>query len=211
MSNWHLKNTALISRSNPRYVMHCREQAALKNAIPKERIADPRQVLTSWAEANINRLLARHFESDDRSILTWEELGAGSTYRPKYKELDGIFKNSDGHLYVETKATTSNSSIKKGKSQINENLQILSNINPRFSALLVLCDCHFLDSEFGVMSDEMRLNILSSDEYSIYEGLSEIPKIVPRTKSIWLIDTTAVIELIKLFGSPVDDSGGIDI
>jgi len=125
--------------------------------------------------------------------------------------LDGIFKNSDGHLYVEKKATISNSSIKKEKSQINENLKILSNINSRFSALLVLCDCHVLDSEFGVMSDEMRLYILPSDEYSIYEGLSEIPKIVPRTKSIWLIDTTAVIELIKLFGSPVDDSGGIDI
>ena len=211
MSNWHHKNTALISRSNPRYVMHCKEQIAIKNSIPKERIADPRQVVTAWAESIVNRLLARHFEPDDRSILTWEELGTGSTYKRKYKELDGIFKNSDGHLYVETKATTSNSSIKKGKSQINENLQILSRINPRFSAFLVLCDCHVLDSEFGVMSDEMRLNILSSNEYSIYEGLANIPKIIPGTKSIWLINTNAVIDLINLFGSPVDDLNDIDI
>ena len=61
------------------------------------------------------------------------------------------------------------------------------------------------------MSDEMRLNILSSNEYSIYEGLANIPKIIPGTKSIWLINTNAVIDLINLFGSPVDDLNDIDI
>jgi len=211
MSNWQIKNTALISRLNSRYVMYCREQIAFKNSIPKERIADSRQVVTAWAEANVNRLLSKHYESDDRSILTWEEIGLVSSYRRRYKELDGVFKNSDGLLYVETKASSSNSSFKKGKSQINENLQILSNINSRFSALLVLCDCNVLDPDFGVMSEEMKVQLIASAEYSVYKGLSDIPKIVAGTKSIWLIETDSILELISIYGPPVDDQSDIDM
>ena len=203
MSNWQIKNTALISRLNPRYVMYCREQIAFKNSIPKVRIADSRQVVTAWAEANVNRLLSKHYQSDDRSILT--------SYRRRYKELDGVFKNSDGLLYVETKASSSNSSFKKGKSQINENLQILSNINSRFSALLVLCDCNVLDPDFGVMSEEMKVQLIASAEYSVYKGLSDTPKIVAGTKSIWLIDTDSILELISIYGPPVDDQSDIDM
>lgn len=210
MSRWQIKNTTLISRSNPRYAMHCREQIAFKNSIPKERVVDPQQVVTAWAESSINRLLAKYYESDDRSILTWEELGAGGSYRRKYRELDGLFKSANGLLYVETKASTSNSSIKKGSSQINENLQMLSGIISAFSALLVLCDCQVLDQEFGVMSPEMNAQILTSNEYSIFQGITDIPKIIPKTKSMWIIDESSVLELVKLFGPPVDEFNSPD-
>ena len=205
MSHWQIKNIALISRSNPRYVMHCHEQISLKNSISKERVVDPQQVVTAWAESSINRLLCKYYESDDRSILTWEELGAAGSYRRKYRELDGLFKSANGILCVETKASTSNSSVKKGRSQINENLQILSGINSAFSALLVLCDCHVLDQEFGVMSPEMSAQLLTSNEYSIFQGLTDIPKIIPKTKSMWIIDEISVLEMVKVFGPPVDE------
>jgi hypothetical protein len=89
---------------------------AIKNSIPKERVVDPQQVVTAWVELSINRLLGKYYQSDDRSILTWEELGSGGSYKRKYKELDGHFKSANGLLYVETKASTSNSSVKKGRS-----------------------------------------------------------------------------------------------
>ena len=205
MSHWQIKNLALISRNNPRYVMYCREQIDIKNSIPKERIVDPQQVVTAWAELSINRLLSKYYESDDQLIMTWEELGSASSYRRKYKELDGLFKSADGLMYVETKASTSNSSVKKGRSQINENLQMLSSIDSKFCALLILCDCHVLDQEFGVMSQEMRDQILTSTEYSIYQGISDIPKIIPATKSMWILDEISVLEMVKQFGPPVDE------
>ena len=210
MSHWQIKNTALISRKNPRYVLHCREQIAIKNSVPKERVVDPQQVVTAWAESSVNRLLGTYYESDERSILTWEELGSASSYRRKYKELDGLFKTPYGPLYVETKASTSNSSVKKGRSQINENLQLLSSINSKFSALLVLCDCHVLDQEFGVMSQEMKAQILTSNEYSIYQGIADIPKIIPETKSMWILDEISVLEMVEQFGPPVDELNSSD-
>ncbi len=191
--------------------MHCREQIAIKNAIPKERVVDPQQLVTSWAESSINQLLGKYFEKDDRSILTWEELGSSASYRRKYKELDGLFRSSNSLIYVETKASTSNSSFKKGKSQINENLQILSNINTRFSALLVLLDCNVLDPSFGVMSEELRKQIQLTEEYSVFEGLAEIPQLAPGKKSIWIIDGEGVSELVNMFGPPIEDSSDIDI
>ncbi len=103
MSKWQIKNIALISRNNPRYVMHCREQIAIRNSIPKERVMDSQQLVTLWAESSINQLLGKYFEKDDRSILTWEELGSSASYRRKYKELDGLFRSSNGLIYVETK------------------------------------------------------------------------------------------------------------
>ncbi len=205
MSHWKIKNLALISRNNPRYVMHCREQIEIKNSIPKERIVDPQQVVTAWAELSINRILGKYYEPDDRSILTWEELGSGSSYRRRYKELDGLFKSAERLMYIETKASTSNSSVKKGRSQINDNLQLLSSINPKFCALLVLCDCRVLDQEFGVMSQEMRDQILTSTEYSIYQGISDIPKIIPATKSMWILDEISVLEMVKQFGPPLEE------
>lgn len=211
MSKWQIKNIALISRNNPRYVMYCREQIAIKNAIPKERVADSQQLVTSWAESSINQLLGKYFEKDDRSILTWEELGSSASYRRKYKELDGLFRSSNSLIYVETKASTSNSSFKKGKSQINENLQILSNINTRFSALLVLLDCNVLDPSFGVMSEELRKQIHLTEEYSVFEGLAEIPQVAPGKKSIWIIDGEGVSELVNIFGPPIEDTLDIDI
>ena len=163
--------------------MYCREQIDIKNSIPKERIVDPQQVVTAWAELSINRLLSKYYESDDQLIMTWEELGSASSYRRKYKELDGLFKSADGLMYVETKASTSNSSVKKGRSQINENLKML----------------------FGVISQEMRDQILTSTEYSIYQGISDIPKIIPATKSMWILDEISVLEMVKQFGPPVDE------
>lgn len=191
--------------------MHCREQIVIRNSIPKERVMDSQQLVTLWAESSINQLLGKYFEKDDRSILTWEELGSSASYRRKYKELDGLFRSSNGLIYVETKASTSNSSFKKGKSQINENLQILSHLNTRFSALLVLLDCNVLDTSFGVMSEELRTQIHSTEEYSVFEGLAEIPKLAPGKKSIWIIDGEGVSELVNLFGPPIEDSSDIDI
>ena len=211
MSNWQIKNIALIPRTNPRYVMHCREQIAIKNSMPKERVVDPQQVVTAWAESSINQLLGKYYESDDRSILTWEEIGVAGSYRRKYKQLDGHFKTANGPIYVETKASTSNSSFKKGKSQINENLQILSNINGKFSAFLVLLDCNVLDPSFGVMSEELRQQISSTEEYSVFEGLTEIPQAVPGKKSIWIIESEGVNELVNIFGPPQEDLNCIDI
>jgi hypothetical protein len=82
---------------------------------------------------------------------------------------------------------------------------MLYGINSKFSALLVLCDCHVLDQEFGVMSQEMRAQILTSTEYSIYQGITDIPKIIPETKSIWILDEISVLEMVKQFGPPVDE------
>lgn len=87
---------------------------------------------------------------------------------------------------------------------------MLSGINSAFSTLLVLCDCQVLDQEFGVMSPEMSAQILTSNEYSIFQGITDIPKIIPKTKSMWIIDESSVLELVKLFGPPVDEFNSPD-
>jgi hypothetical protein len=205
MTTWNVKNASLVSRSNPLYLSYCREKAALKNSNPRDRVPDPRYVVTNWAEKTVNRYLGRFFEYDDRSILSWSELDSRNTYRRKYKELDGIFFSQTGSLYVETKGSFSKSSLKRGVLQVNENLKLLSIINPRFAGLLVLCDCHLIDPELGVMAEELKNETIASKEYLIYQGLSQLPKILPSTKSIWLLGEGAVLELVDIFGSPLDD------
>ena len=51
----------------------------------------------------------------------------------------------------------------------------------------------------------MRDQILTSTEYSIYQGISDIPKIIPATKSMWILDEISVLEMVKQFGPPVDE------
>ena len=61
------------------------------------------------------------------------------------------------------------------------------------------------------MSEEMRVQLIASAEYAVYKGLSDIPKIVVGTKSIWLIDKDSILELISIYGPPVDDQSDIDV
>jgi hypothetical protein len=55
------------------------------------------------------------------------------------------------------------------------------------------------------MSQEMSDQILTSTEYSNYQGISDIPKIIPATKSMWILDEISVLEMVKNFGPPVDE------
>jgi len=55
------------------------------------------------------------------------------------------------------------------------------------------------------MADELKNETIASNEYLIYQGLSQLPKIFPGTKSIWLLAEDAVDELVNIFGSPLDD------
>jgi hypothetical protein len=37
------------------------------------------------------------------------------------------------------------------------------------------------------------------------QGIADIPKIIPETKSMWILDEISVLEMVEQFGPPVDE------
>ena len=115
---------------NRHYQEHCRKMKFIKNCNRFIGEPDYKQVITAWVEAVIVKHLSRKFPYDSRSILTWEELSSTNQYVRKYREIDGLFAFSEGLIYVEVKASLSKSNLKRGKTQVNENLKLLTTIDP---------------------------------------------------------------------------------
>jgi len=199
------KSISLIDRMDRQYQEHCRKMKFIKNCNRYIGVPDYKQVITSWLETVIIKLLKAKFSHDKRSILTWEELTNRNQYVRKYREIDALFSSSAGLIYIEVKASLSKSSYKRGKTQVSENSNLLLSIDPNVKAILVMADCRCFDPSFGYAKEFIEEKMPSSKIYRNIEGLKYPDSFDSTSKWLWLINQIDVTELAKIYGSPQED------
>ena len=199
------KSINLIGRMNRHYQEHCRKMKFIKNCNRFIGEPDYKQVITAWVEAVIVKHLSRKCPYDSRSILTWEELSSTNQYVRKYREIDGLFAFSEGLIYVEVKASLSKSNFKRGKTQVNENLKLLTKIDPNVKAILTMADCRCYDPIFGYAKEYIEEEKTAGELYRHIEGLKYPESFDGTSKWLWLLNEIDVTELATIYGSPQEE------
>ena len=199
------KSINLISRNDRNYQEYCKNLKFIKNCNRFIGEPDYKQVITAWLEDVIVKHLSRKFTHDSRSILTWEELSRTNQYVRKYREIDGLFTSSEGLIYVEVKASLSKSSFKRGKTQVNENFNLLATIDQNLKAILTMADCRCYDPTFGYAKEYIDEEKTSSELYKDIEGLNFPESFAGSNKWLWLLSETDVADMANAYGPPQED------
>ena len=199
------KSINLIDLMDRHYQEHCKKNKFIRNCNRYFGEPDYKKVITFWFETVIVKHLSSKFSHNKRSILTWEELSNRNQYVRKYREIDGLFTSSEGLIYVEVKASLSKSSYKRGKTQVSENLILLSSIDPHIKAILIMGDCRCYDPSFGNAKEYIEAKLPSSEIYKNIEGLKCPESFSGASKWLWLLNQMDVTELAKMYGPPQED------
>jgi hypothetical protein len=202
MPKSRIRNVHLTSADNRLYRERCAYHATLHRAGKGEREADTGRHVTAWAERVARAILGRQFEQDGRNIISWEELNAYGHYTRKFKETDGLFKLDQGMLSVEVKASFSQASVRKGRQQINDNLNLLRQIRGRFCGLLILFDCSVINPDLVARGPDFVQHLRNSGEYGILQGTDWLLDTSQFNQWLWLLDAPQVEQLMAVYGPP---------
>ena len=198
------RSVSLIDKSNINYIRHCNKMAADRSI--NRHIAEPdsKRLITSWLELSLIKHFSQQYTFEKKNILTWEELNIYNIYIRKFSELDAVFSTINSNLYMEIKASLSKSNLRRGKDQIDKNLQLIRRINSNFSAQLIMADCRCFDKSFGYNKDEIVELMQESNQYALIEGL-EGQETIPPPKSLLILNEADVLNLAARFGPPIED------
>lgn len=202
MPKSRIRNVRLTGSDNRSYRERCAYHATIHHAGKGEREADVGRHVTAWAERVACAILGRQFEQDGRNIIAWEELNAYGHYTRKYKETDGLFKLAEGMLSVEVKASMSRASVRKGRQQINDNLNLLRQIRGHFSGLLILFDCSQINPDLVAPGPGFLESLRESGEYGLLQGTDWRLDARGFDKWLWLLDAPQVEQLMAVYGPP---------
>ena len=207
MSKPRIRNVRLSTKDNRLYRERCAYHATIRRIESGEKEADARLHVTQWAERVACHIVQQHYEQDKRNIISWEELNVYGHYASKHRETDGIFKLDRGSMLLEVKASTSQASIKKGRQQLHQNLNLLNQTRDRFSGMLVLFDCSELSPDFSAPVSGAVEHLKNSGEYGVVHGLDWNFKPGEFSKWLWLIDAQGVEQMVSRYGPPAEIEG----
>ena len=199
-----IKSVALIPRTDKGYLEHCKKMRESKKINSAESIPDRKATISAWMESSFNQIMGMHYTKVETDIITWLELNRYGSYSRRFKEIDGFFKFENRYILLEVKSSISKSSFTKGKSQVNSNQELLSNIYPNVAAILVLADCRCFDSEFGYAIEMVTETTQNGSSYQLVGGLKP-PEITNESnKFLWLINESEVTRIADIYGPPYE-------
>ena len=199
------RSISLIEKTDAKYLGHCKEMAFSRNINRHLTVPDSKRIITGWLEQALIRFLSSFYALHQKNILTWEELTKFNTYARRYRELDAVFKLESVTIYFEIKASQSNSSYKRGITQINHNLSLLQRIDSDTRAVLVLADCRSFDMSFGYHKDKISESIGKSTVYVLKEGLKDPIELNSSAKTLWMLNADDICELASKYGAPLEE------
>ena len=102
---------------------------------------DPRQEFTQLVEEQVRQEMQRQLLATPFRVLRWEQKDLHNRYFVRFRELDGVFKASNGATVVlEVKASASKGSLKAGLEQLRTAVKTTSHVHANTVGILVVAD-----------------------------------------------------------------------